>query len=271
MRYIQARFKGGNNTELLIAKVSICKINGIEEGDKEITVFFEEEDFPAQYCEELAKEFNLKFDYSVIEAINWNAEWEKNFYPLIIGGFCSIRADFHSKPEDVLFDIVITPKMSFGTGHHATTALMITMMKEMNFKQKTVFDFGTGTGILAILAQKLGAINVEAVDNDQWSIDNAFENFQRNECSFIDLHLSSIDQSHLSSFDIILANINRNVLLENMEKMSSVLSQKGFLLLSGILIEDEETITGSAKKHGLKRIESKSDKGWMSVLYQKVE
>ena len=148
---------------------------------------------------------------------------------------------------DVAHEVVITPKMSFGTGHHATTWMMIRQMKEIDFKDKVVFDFGTGTGVLAILAEKLHAKKIIAADIDDWSIENARENISLNQCTRI--HILQMDSMSTDDvFDIILANINKNVLLDNMEKMAGQLKNKGVLLLSGLLTSDETDIVQSAKK-----------------------
>ena len=206
----------------------------------------------------------------MIPETNWNASWESNFPPIIMDDFCSIRADFHPRPENVTFDILITPKMSFGTGHHATTSMMIQFMKELNFQNKRVFDYGTGTGILAILAHFLGAKEIHAIDIDKWSVENARENFERNNCSDILLELGELSLiQNNQPYDIILANINRNVLLDSMERLAELLSDKGKLLLSGILIEDKEIIKQTAATVKLQCLNEKNQGQWSSILFEK--
>ena len=254
--------------ELILAQLSLLEINGIEELQGNIHVFFEEEAFPEAICKDLAKQYHLEMEHRVIEEENWNEAWEKNFQPLIIDGFCSVRAYFHPKPEGVLYDIIITPKMSFGTGHHATTELMITMMRQMDFKDQKVFDYGTGTGILAILAEKLGAASVFAIDIDHWSVENAAENFEFNEAKNISLAQGTIDvvEDH---YDVILANINRIVLVESMTQLHHLLIPNGHLLLSGIMLEDKEIIEQSALDNGFTLLKTSNKRNWMTMLFHK--
>ena len=270
MKYIQFSFYDikDQDNELLLAQLSLLDINGIEEGEDAIHVFFEQDAFPEEKCIEIATQFKLRYEQKVINEENWNETWEKNFQPLIIDGYCGVRAHFHPQAKDVLYDIIITPKMSFGTGHHATTELMITMMREIDFKQKYVFDYGTGTGILAVLAKKLGASAVFAIDIDKWSVENAAENFQLNDSSDIELRQGTLDQVK-GSFEIILANINRNVLTESMKGLHALLKPDGQLLLSGILLDDQEIIEQSALANGFSLIKFKSKNNWMAMLFHK--
>ena len=164
--------------------------------------------------------------------------------------FVAVRADFHEPIKDVQYEIVITPKMSFGTGHHATTYMMMRQMREIDFKNKSVFDFGTGTGILAILAHKSGAASVTAIDNDEWSIKNAEENFQKNNCDTIVLKQRDAVLTD-QTFDIILANITKNIILENFSVLSQQLNKNATLLLSGLLEDDEEDIITESRKYSL--------------------
>jgi len=201
-------------------------------------------------------ERKLNFSVTKVENKNWNAEWESNFYPVIINSpihdnpWLAIRASFHKPIKNVEHEIINTPKMSFGTGHHVTTSMMIRMMSELDFDGKTVFDFGTGTGILAILSEKLGASKVIAIDNDDHSIQNAEENIQTNDCSRIQLlKLSAAKGTH--QFDIILANIIKRVILNNLDSLAKQLLPGGVLVLSGLLKDDEKKILESSKNYGL--------------------
>ncbi len=174
----------------------------------------------------------------------------------------AIRAVFHEPVPNVQFDIVITPKMSFGTGHHATTYMMIDQMQNINFAGKTVFDIGTGTGVLAILAEKMGSKEVFAIDNDPFSIENAIENTKINNC--IVVHLKLTDGSLISGqFDIVLANINKNMILENLRLIAEQISGKGLLLISGIMVEDEKEVQAKCKEHGLKVLERIERFNWL--------
>lgn len=270
MKYIEFTFfeVPDKARENILAELSLLDMNGIEEGDDVIHVFFEEASFPESKCKLIAEQYNLKYDQKIIEEENWNETWENNFQPLIIDGYCSVRAHFHPAPSSILYDIIITPKMSFGTGHHATTDLMITMMRVIDFKEKTVFDYGTGTGILAILAKKSGAASIFAIDIDKWSVENAKENFQFNDADDIELAQGTLEQVS-GSFDIILANINRNVLTESMKGLHDLLKPDGQLLLSGILLTDQEIIEHAAFENGFKLIKSDNKNNWMAMLFHK--
>ena len=196
---------------------------------------------------------------------NWNAVWEQNFQPVIVEDFCAVRAHFHAPISNVQHEIIITPKMSFGTGHHATTYMMMQQMRSIDFRDKTVFDFGTGTGILAILAEKLGAAKITAIDVDDWSIENAKENFERNGCNRISVSLSS--KLPQDQFDIALANINRNVILQYMEQLLTIVKQEGLVLFSGLLAADEEDISKAAEQSGLRKTKRLERGGWISLLF----
>jgi ribosomal protein L11 methyltransferase len=209
----------------------------------------------------------LKYSKSVIKEENWNAIWESNFEPVRVDDFVGIRAHFHSSFDPaVQYEINITPKMSFGTGHHGTTFTVMQMMAEMDFKGKTVYDFGTGTGILAILAEKLGAATVLGVDNDDWCVENAIENLQNNESSVISIKKveSAAQNEH---FDIILANVNRHIIEANMVALSAAGKTGAVLVLSGLLIEDQEDMIQLATNHGWVFQKQKQMNGWISLLF----
>lgn len=252
--------------DILSALLNTIDNQGIEETENTLLVYFETASFDQAAVDEVVSSFFSNYIVSEIPQQNWNTEWEKNFQPVIIQDFCSVRAHFHPKPEQVTYDIVITPKMSFGTGHHATTALMMGFMKDINFKGKSVFDFGTGTGILAILANMLGASAVLAIDNDEWSYQNAIENCERNNAANVKVVLSQTEQLPVTeTFDIILANINRHILLVYMQSMASYLKDNGILLLSGILPEDIDIITQSSNAAGLQIIETRIERNWVCM------
>ena len=212
---------------------------------------------------------NLTYLKSIIKEENWNAIWESNFEPVRVGDFVGIRANFHPHFDPpVQHEINITPKMSFGTGHHGTTFTVIQMMEEMNFKDKTVYDFGTGTGILAILAEKLGAKEVLAVDNDDWCIENANENLEASESHRIQVEkVVSAFQSR--TFDIILANVNRHIIEANMEELTKVSKIDSQLVLSGLLIEDQLDMINLVTQNGWSFLNIKQKEGWISLLFDK--
>lgn len=247
---------------MLIAQLSEIGFEGFEEEENKLKAFIESNNFDETLFHDISTPLHVDFSKTIIEETNWNKIWESNFDPVIVDDFVAVRADFHEPIKDVELEIIITPKMSFGTGHHATTYMMMQQMREINFINKTVFDFGTGTGVLAILAEKLGAKNIVAIDNDSWSIENAAENIKRNDCTAIDLRLANTATME-DNFDIILANINKNVILENLEVLTKQLSPNGSLILSGLLIEDEGDILTKSKKNGLKFLKKDKKGSWL--------
>jgi ribosomal protein L11 methyltransferase len=212
---------------------------------------------------------NLTYSKSIIKEENWNAIWESNFEPVRVDDFVGIRANFHPHFDPpVQYEINITPKMSFGTGHHGTTFTVMQMMQEMDFKGKSVYDFGTGTGILAILAEKMGATEVLAVDNDDWCIENANENLGANESTRI--LVEKVDSAIQDrTFDIILANVNRHIIEANMFELTKVSKNDSFLVLSGLLIEDQQDMINLAAQNGWNFLKIKQKEGWISLLFDK--
>jgi ribosomal protein L11 methyltransferase len=256
---------GEEQQEVLISTLTELGAEGFEQTDRLLIAYFPALDFNS-YEIHAALE-NYTFHTLTLEEQNWNAIWESNFQPVNVGDFCTVRADFHEPVPGTQHEIIITPKMSFGTGHHATTYMMIEQMENIDCKNKRLFDFGTGTGILAILAEKLGAAHITAIDVDEWSITNAKENFERNSCSKIRVVQSTLIPPE--QFDIILANINRNVILNYLAELIKALTPGGYMLLSGLLTTDEETVLSAASGLGLilrTRIERNN---WLSVLLQR--
>ena len=179
-----------------------------------------------------------------------------------------IRAAFHPANSLVQHEIIITPKMSFGTGHHATTYMMIEQMRSLDFNNKKVLDFGTGTGILAILAEKLGATNIDAIDNDEWSILNAGENIAMNNCNKINLHKN--DNAFLKKkFDIVLANINKNIILDNFNQLFNQTMESGYILISGLLADDEKDILDAANNFKTVYLNTLQRERWIAILFRR--
>jgi ribosomal protein L11 methyltransferase len=262
MNHIQISIEANaEQQEILISELSELDATGFEQTDTNLLAYFEEDNFKSYDINELLK--NYLFYLTTLPKQNWNALWESNFEPVVVDDFCAVRADFHQPIKKVQHEIIITPKMSFGTGHHATTYMMMQQMKDIDFINKKVFDFGTGTGILAILAKKLGAASVTAIDVDEWSIKNAEENFLKNKVEGIRLYESSLLPQE--QFDIVLANINRNVLIQHEAAMVNLLSPNGILLMSGLLKEDEEIIVEVFNK--LKLIKREQKQNWLSFLF----
>jgi len=248
----------------LVAQLSIRGFEGFEEERTQLKAFIREEDFDEQELTAFAAAQQLVFTQSRIENKNWNAEWEANFQPVVIDGFCAVRAAFHPPVPGVTHDIIVTPKMSFGTGHHATTYMMVQAMARPVFTGKTVFDFGTGTGVLAILAEKLGARAITAIDNDDNSIENAAENLVANGCRRCELFKAASTEG-LGQFDIILANINRNVILQNLLYLKQHLYDGGVVLLSGLLKDDQQQVLAEAEKQGLMLTGRLEKEGWICL------
>jgi len=251
--------------EILISQLSDLGAEGFEQTDGYLLAYFNEYTFKSYEVNEILKGYS--FTMNTVKEQNWNEVWESNFQPVVVNAFCAIRAEFHEPINGVEHEIIITPKMSFGTGHHATTYMMIEQMSHIDFRNKSVFDFGTGTGILAILAEKLGASSITAIDVDEWSIANAKENLERNQCSKVSVTLSS--QVLKDKFDIILANINRNVILSYLEQLSDNLNRDSHLLLSGLLASDGEDIIGACSRLGLRLLKRTEHNNWISLLMVK--
>lgn len=211
-------------------------------------------------------EFFDALEVTSLPDVNWNARWEASFEPISIGDFCYVRASFHPPFDQAKHEIVIDPKMSFGTGHHATTKMMIEGMSGIDLKGKSVLDMGCGTGILAILAVKMGAALVLAVDNDENCIANSRENFSLNDVA-VELRKGTADVLPDRQFDVILANINRNVLLEMLGVLKSHLTEGGSLLVSGILVSDQSEFVRHAVARGLDFTVAHQRGEWCCLLF----
>ncbi|MDB5196063.1 MAG: hypothetical protein JWP88_433 [Flaviaesturariibacter sp.] len=264
MNHTQVSIEAGEEQqEILIAILSDLEAVGFEQTETNLIVYFDENNFPSYDVSASLEGFT--FYTTTIAEKNWNEEWESNFDPVIVDDFCAVRAHFHQPIPNVEHQILITPKMSFGTGHHATTYMMMQQMREMDFADKSVFDFGTGTGVLAILAEKLGAASVIATDNDEWSITNGNENAQNNACQRVTFQLTEAIPP--GNFDVILANINRNVILHYLSDLKTALPSKAFLLLSGLMIADEEIIAEACSQQSLQLTKRLEKTGWISLLF----
>ncbi|MGA0374110.1 MAG: 50S ribosomal protein L11 methyltransferase [Flavobacteriaceae bacterium] len=213
------------------------------------------------------KGIKIDWETKIIAPQNWNLQWEKNYLPIRVGDRCSVRADFHP-PENAEFEIVITPKMSFGTGHHETTQMMISILLDLNCKNKSVLDMGSGTGVLGILAEKKGAKAVLAVDNDPWCVENTHENLRLNHCHKTKTELKNIVPLK-NTFDMVLANINSNVLLEQIGDYGHILFPGGDLLLSGFYVEDLGMIKNTCEGEGFRFISNLEKKNWVAAYFTK--
>jgi ribosomal protein L11 methyltransferase len=255
--------------EILIAVLSEEGFDGFEEDDANVYAFREEAGFDKSALSALAETMEFRYELETIAPRNWNEIWEAGFEPVVVEGFCTVRAHFHSMPVNTPYDIIITPKMSFGTGHHATTQLMMIGMQHLDLKGKSVLDFGTGTGVLAILADMLGATDITGIDNDEWAVENALENVQRNSKDRIAIFRATLEELPEHQYDVILANINRHILIQCMEVLFARLFSGGDLLMSGLLADDEMIIRAEAEAVGFTVSAVSQRSGWISVLCKK--
>lgn len=269
MGYIEIRFKvlAEEQKEILVALLSDIQFEGFEEQAQHLKAFIPIDLYDEEMLSGLAEKMQLNYSVTELPDVNWNHVWESNFQPVIIGD-CALRASFHQPIENIQHEIIVTPKMSFGTGHHATTYMMIQQMQAMDFNNKTVLDFGTGTGVLAILAHKLGAAKIVAIDNDSFSIENAAENFINNNIDGIELRMAGNANAE-GVFDIILANITRNIIQENFRLFNLQLIEGGLLLLSGLLKEDENNIMATAGNAQFELKHKLEKDNWLCLLFVK--
>lgn len=261
-------------SEILIAELAEANFDTFLEHDDGFEAYVEGEGYDKVKVGEILKKYEavnpLKFSFSQIAKRNWNEEWEKSFSPIVVDERCLIRASFHDSDKRYPYEIVITPKMSFGTGHHQTTWLMVRSMLDIDHKDKRVMDAGCGTAILSILASKLGARQVEAFDIDDWSVENGNENTQINQCQNIRIQQGKITEADLDgSFDIILANINKNVLLDDISIYASFLNGGGMLLLSGFFTLDIPDLLEAAATHALSEVSRDERDSWAALLLTK--
>jgi ribosomal protein L11 methyltransferase len=258
--------------DILTAELGELGFDAFVETEDGFAAYIEEDQFSEEALQETLQRYaeyvTVTYNVQKIGRQNWNEEWERNFEPLFIGGEVSVRASFHPKPEQAKYDIVINPKMSFGTGHHETTTLMIENQLKLDHQGKRVLDMGCGTGILAIMAGELGAAEIVAVEIEDWTVENARENAALNNYSHIDVRLGGAETIEGEQpFDIILANINRNVLLEDMPAYKAVLKPEGWLLLSGFYTEDLPAIQQRAEALGLQYQSHRVKNNWVSALF----
>ena len=247
------------------------EMEGLEEKEDEICIYIAEDNITEaeQTIKEICEQQQTSFTISELENKNWNEKWESSFQPILIDDFVLVRATFHPVNTYVQHEIIIEPKMSFGTGHHPTTSQMMQHMRAIDFKNKSVLDCGSGTGILAILAEKLGAKNCIAVDNDIWCFENCKENIELNHCQKIQPVLGDLDTVKNEKYDIILANIHRNFLVEFMHTLSAITNENGFLLVSGFYEEDAKIILDKALECNLIANYHTTQHNWACIVFQK--
>jgi ribosomal protein L11 methyltransferase len=252
--------------EILIAQLAELGYDGFLEEADCLKAYIPTSLFSSLPLTNMLANFQLESTVTSIDKQNWNILWESNFSPMQVDEFVGVRAAFHEPIPNVVHELIITPKMSFGTGHHGTTYAVMKLMEAIDFKNKKVFDFGTGTGILAILAEKLGANFVVGVDNDSWCIENATENITVNGCSHIQIHLADTINTK-QQYDVVIANINRHILESNMLLFPQIIAPNGILILSGLLVSDESDMIELCRSCGFEHKQTLSQSGWVAIQF----
>ncbi|MBJ2176238.1 50S ribosomal protein L11 methyltransferase [Aureibaculum sp. A20] len=259
-------------TEILIAELGYVGFESFVENENGFIAYIQKEEDANNILDEIYilqnEEFEISYTKEEIEQVNWNSEWEKNFNPIQVDDLVSIRAPFHPNPN-LKYDIVIEPKMSFGTGHHETTHMMVQHILKLDLQGKKVLDMGCGTGILAILAEMKGATPLDAIDIDAWCYENSLENVERNNCTHINVYEGDASLLINKKYDVIIANINRNILLNDIKIYADCLNDNGVLLLSGFYEEDIPIIDAETSKYGLKLEEFIERNNWVALKYLK--
>ena len=258
--------------EILIAELAELGYDSFVENEDELLAYITEDDFEKDALDKLdilsLDNFEVSFERTLVKDQNWNAKWEEDYSPVLIDNRVSIRAPFHEKP-DVEFDIEIMPKMSFGTAHHATTAQMIQCLLEKDVKGMDVLDMGSGTAVLAILASMKGAKSIDAIDNDEWAYNNALENVERNNCDNIRVELGDAALLKGRSYDFVIANINRNILLADLKFYAESLKPKSELFMSGFYEEDIPKLKEEAEKWGIVYVSHRVKDLWVASKWIK--
>jgi ribosomal protein L11 methyltransferase len=256
--------------DILIARLSEYDYESFVETGEGIQAYIKDTSFDGQIIKEISEHFYQRFNYTwkSIKEQNWNEVWEKNYAPVVVDNKCLIRAPFHVNQLQYPIEIILEPKMSFGTGHHETTYLMISSMLNLSFDNKDILDMGCGTAVLAILASKLGARHVDAVDNESWAFKNSLENMQKNQAFNVNIIMGDAASIPDRKYDILLANINRNIILKDIGIYREHIKKQGYLLLSGIYNSDEQVILQAAEAYGLKFMKQSEKNNWITLLFQ---
>lgn len=257
--------------DILVAELGVLDFESFINTQDGLEAYVQEDAFDEESLNNLYifdnPDFDIKMEVKTIEQQNWNAEWEKSFSPIEVDGRCFVRAPFHDK-KHVEYDIVIEPKMSFGTGHHETTHQMIAHLLEIDVRGKRVLDMGCGTGILAILACMKGASTITAVDIDEWAFQNTLENVRNNQCSQIIVKKGGAELLNNHEYDLILANINRNILLNDMEAYTGSMRSGSLIVFSGFYSADINIIDQKARNIDMRLLRQSEKNGWVALVYQ---
>ena len=259
--------------EILMAELAEVGFDSFEDTPTGIKAYIPKDSWNEHILQDIYllsnPEFTISYQITEIEQVNWNEEWEKNFSPIVVEDLCTVRANFHPVPN-TRYDIVITPKMSFGTGHHETTYMMLQQLLPLSLEGAKVLDMGCGTGILAIMAALRGARDITAIDIDPWCVENATENVQQNDCSFITIKEGDVSLITGEQYNLILANINRNILLSDIPAYTQALLPQGLLLVSGFYEEDLPAIKEKCQEVGLTYLSHIERNRWVSAKFQRL-
>ena len=259
--------------EILMAELAEVGFDSFEDTPTGIKAYIPKDSWNEHILQDIYllsnPEFTISYQITEIEQVNWNEEWEKNFSPIVVEDLCTVRANFHPVPN-TRYDIVITPKMSFGTGHHETTYMMLQQLLPLSLEGTKVLDMGCGTGILAIMAALRGAHDITAIDIDPWCVENATENVQQNNCSFITIKEGDVSLIAGEQYNLILANINRNILLSDIPAYTQALLPQGLLLVSGFYEEDLPAIKEKCQQVGLTYLSHIERNRWVSAKFQRL-
>ena len=275
MEYLEIKIKTENkNFEALQALLSELDFESFADNEHDFSGYINAKKYrdngTSEQINELKNLFDFEFSSLEIEDKNWNEEWEKNFQPIIVEDKCLIRASFHESNPNIKDEIVITPKMSFGTGHHSTTYMMVNQMYSVDFSNKDVLDMGCGTAVLAILAKKMGAQKTVGIDINEWAFENSIENCSINDQSTIEIVKGGAEKlTGYQNFDVILANINRNILLDDMKFYNSVLTIGGDIVFSGFYTQDNSLIIAEADKYNFNLIDQNEKENWSLLHFRK--
>lgn len=276
MNYIQIKFNIQPRdpwVDVFSAQLGELGFDSFEDSDEGFNAYIPTKDFNAEiesFIENDLKNDAIEMSYTKDEIFpkNWNEVWESSFEPILVGSWCSIVAPFHQNVPETTHQIIIEPKMSFGTGHHQTTYMMVSAMKEIQIEGANVLDMGCGTGILGILAKKMKANYVEGIDIEDWAVENSVENCKRNDVE-MEVKLGGKEQINSTNFDVVLANINRNILIDQLLSYAKCIKKNGILLLSGFLSDDEEIILKESMKSGFKLTKKYSKDNWLCLQFLK--
>jgi ribosomal protein L11 methyltransferase len=269
---IPVRSWSSTEREILVAKMSVIGFHGFAERDELIRAYIHGEDYSGDAMNQLIDEcsdlgIRVQYRFHETEDQNWNREWEKRFDPVLIAGEVLIKAPFHRDIQDLPCTIVIEPKMSFGTGHHYTTRMMIVEMMQHDMEGSRVLDMGCGTAILGIYAFMKGADRILCIDNDQWAYENAIENIARNRAGRVEVRLGDISSAGKEKFDFLLANITRDTLVRDMPRYFEHLVEKGIMVLSGFLAEDVQFLLNAAYQCGLDHLNTVEEASWILLSF----